>query len=111
IQDICLTAGDVIGTGDVIVVDACALVSSDTVVHIAPNGLATVTANFADNFTGGSYGSDGAGNTVYKLVLTGTDVASGLYALDPKIGRASCRERGENSVLNESGDIKKGSVG
>src|SRR5207253_2565869 len=111
IQDSGPTASTVTGTTDTLVLDESRPVGTDTVVHIAPNGLATVTANFADNFTGGSYGSDGAGNTVYKLVLTGTDVASGLYALDPKIGRASCRERGENSVLNESGDIKKGSVG
>src|SRR5258708_1929791 len=72
----------VTGTTDTLVLDETRPVGTDTTVHTLPLGLATVTANFADNFTGGSYGTDGAGSTVYKLVLTGSNVASGLFALD-----------------------------
>ena len=48
---------------------------------IAPAGLATVTANFADNFSAPDFGTDGAGSATYTLVLTGSNVASGLFAL------------------------------
>ena len=47
-----------------------------------PAGRATVTANFADNFVASvDYGTDGPGTTGYSLVLTGSNVASGLFAL------------------------------
>ena len=48
----------------------------------APAGLATVTANFADNFAAVTdFGTDGPGSASYALVLTGANVASGLFAL------------------------------
>ena len=49
----------------------------------APAGLDTVTVNFAGNFAAVTdFGSDGPGSATYSLVLTGTNVASGLFALD-----------------------------
>jgi len=48
-----------------------------------PAGLATVQANFADNFVSPvDYGGDGAGTTAYSLSLSADGIGSGLYALD-----------------------------
>ena len=82
IQDDGPTASIVSGT-DTLVLDESRPVGSDTGPGaVAPAGLATTTANFADNFINGTYGTDGAGSTTYKLQLTGINVLSGLYALD-----------------------------
>ena len=63
----------------------------------APAGLATVTANFADNFAAApDFGSDGPGSATYSLVLTGSNVASGLFALG--VGGAA----GASIVLNQA---------
>jgi hypothetical protein len=76
-----------------------------------------VTANFADNFTpvgGINYGTDGAGNTAYTLALTGSNVASGLYALDAantSAGDGDGIGQGTQIVLNQSGNTITGSVG
>ena len=43
---------------------------------------ASVTANFANNFSAVNYGTDGAGTTTYKLELSAASVGSGLFALD-----------------------------
>src|SRR5262249_14884415 len=61
---------------DTLVLDESA-VGTDTAGGADPVGKASVTANFADNFVGGSYGTDNAGHTAYTLKLTGADVASG----------------------------------
>src|SRR5262249_29452030 len=82
IQDDGPTASTVTGPTDTLVLDESA-VGTDTAGGTAPVGVATVTANFADNFTGGSYGTDGAGTTAYKLTLTGSNVDSGLDAPGP----------------------------
>ena len=55
---------------------------------VAPNGdgIASATGNFALNFAPPpptDFGSDGPGGVSYALVLNGTNVASGLFALDP----------------------------
>jgi len=48
-----------------------------------PAGLATVQANFANNFVSPvDYGGDGAGTTAYSLFLSANGIGSGLYALD-----------------------------
>ena len=62
-----------------------------------PAGLASVTANFADNFAAVTdFGSDGPGSVAYSLVLTGSNVASGLFALG--VGGAA----GASIVLNQA---------
>jgi len=114
IQDSGPTASTVSGTTDTLVLDESRPVGTDTTVHTLPLGLATVTANFSDNFTGGSFGTDGPGSTVYTLKLTGTNVASGLYALDPTdvtTGDGDGYGQGAQIVLNQSGDVITGSVG
>ncbi|MBR0792955.1 hypothetical protein JQ631_28105, partial [Bradyrhizobium manausense] len=118
IQDDGPTAGTVTGPTDTLVLDETRPVGTDTSVHTAPNGLATVTANFADNFTGGSYGTDGAGTTKYTLTLNGANVASGLYALDPTDVKPATGigndgdgiGQGTQIVLNQSGDTITGTA-
>ena len=45
----------------------------------SPGGLATVQANFANNFVAPvDYGGDGAGTTAYSLLLSAASVGSGL---------------------------------
>ena len=73
-----------------------------------------MTANFADNFTGGSFGTDGPGHTSYSLTLTGSNVASGLFALDTtdtSTGDGDGIGQGTQIVLNQSGDTITGTVG
>ncbi|WP_202814559.1 DUF5801 repeats-in-toxin domain-containing protein, partial [Bradyrhizobium pachyrhizi] len=65
IQDSGPTAGTVTGPTDTLVLDETRPVGSDTAGGTAPTGLDTVTADFSNNFTAGSYGSDGAGSTTY----------------------------------------------
>ncbi|TKV83638.1 hypothetical protein FDV58_00040 [Bradyrhizobium elkanii] len=114
IQDSGPTAGTVTGPTDTLVLDETRPVGTDTAGGTAPNGLVSVTANFSDNFTGGSYGSDGAGSTTYTLKLTGSNVASGLYALDPTDKTAGDGDgigQGAQILLNQSGNTITGSVG
>src|SRR6266853_3765948 len=105
------TASTLTGATDTLVLDESRPVGTDTVVHTNPLGLASVTANFSDNFTGGSFGTDLPGSTVFKLVLTGTDVPSGLFALDPTDVNPAHFGQGAQIVLNQSGDTITGSVG
>ncbi|MGY4569452.1 DUF5801 repeats-in-toxin domain-containing protein [Bradyrhizobium sp. USDA 3256] len=111
IQDSGPTAGAVIAAADTLVLDETRPVGSDTTGGVAPTGLDTVTADFSNNFSAGSYGSDGAGNTAYTLKLTGVNVASGLYALDPTDTDPTHFGQGAQIVLNQSGDTITGSVG
>jgi hypothetical protein len=80
---------------------------------VLPNGLDKVTVDFSSNFETPDYGSDGAGTTKYSLDLTGTNVASGLYALDPSDTETVIDPlgKGDQIVLNQSGDMITGSVG
>ncbi len=67
---------------DTFVLDETRPLGSETDGDSDPAGLATVTANFADNFASvGVYGTDGPGTTTYALTLAGADVNSGLFAL------------------------------
>ncbi|WP_281705787.1 retention module-containing protein [Aeromonas taiwanensis] len=63
---------------------------------------ATVQAQFAS-----VYGADGAGTTGYALALSGSNVASGLYAVDPN----GVNGQGAQIVLNQAGNVITGSVG
>ena len=59
-------------------------VGTDTAGGVLPVGVASVTANFADNFAAASpsYGADGAGSTSLAFELSSEGLGSGLYALD-----------------------------
>ena len=66
-----------------IVLDETRPVGTETDGDSAPAGLDTVTVNLAGNFAAVTdFGSDGPGSATYSLVLTGSNVASGLFALD-----------------------------
>ncbi|WP_240039912.1 retention module-containing protein [Aeromonas veronii] len=54
-----------------------------------------------------AFGADGAGSIGYSLALTGSDVASGLYAVDP----LAANGQGAAIVLNQAGNVITGSAG
>ena len=54
-----------------------------------------------------AFGADGAGSIGYSLALTGNNVASGLYAVDPVPGQ----RQGAAIVLNQVGNVITGSAG
>ncbi|MEM0552152.1 retention module-containing protein [Aeromonas sp. SER] len=54
-----------------------------------------------------AFGADGAGSIGYSLALSGSDVASGLYAVDP----LAANGQGAAIVLNQVGNVITGSVG
>ena len=81
IQDDGPVQNTVIATADTLVLDETRPVTTDTPLGALPAGLATVTANYANNFSVPAFGTDGAGSASYALVLTGAGVASGLFAL------------------------------
>ncbi|MGL4356465.1 MAG: retention module-containing protein, partial [Aeromonas popoffii] len=54
-----------------------------------------------------AFGADGAGTIGYSLALTGSNVASGLFAVDPQAPDG----QGEAIVLNQVGNVITGSAG
>ncbi len=76
-------------------------VGSDGVAS-ATLSAATVQAQFNPAF-----GADGAGSIGYSLALTGSNVVSGLYAVDP----AAANGQGAAIVLNQVGNVITGSAG
>ncbi|WP_233422802.1 retention module-containing protein [Aeromonas dhakensis] len=54
-----------------------------------------------------AFGADGAGSTGYSLALSGSNVASGLYAVDP----LAANGQGAAIVLNQVGNVITGSAG
>ena len=69
----------------------------------------------AGNFAAATdFGSDGPGSATYSLVLTGSNVASGLFALDAADTTAGDLDgigQGAQIVLNQSGNTITGSAG
>ncbi|RVQ67101.1 hypothetical protein EKN06_09275 [Croceicoccus ponticola] len=51
-------------------------------VNNADAGDTSATANLGALFTGEGYGTDGAGETAYSLLLSGNGIGSGLFSLD-----------------------------
>ena len=67
------------------------------------DGIVTDSKNFSGNFKPVVYGADGpasANSLVYSLQLNGSDVESGLYALD----RNAADGKGQQILLTQSGD-------
>ncbi|BEE08773.1 structural toxin protein RtxA [Aeromonas dhakensis] len=54
-----------------------------------------------------AFGADGAGSIGYSLALSGSDVASGLYAVDP----LAANGQGAAILLNQVGNVITGSAG
>ena len=69
---------------DAVVVNptAAAIVLDESPVAPGGDGIVSATGNFSVNFAAANFGTDGAGSATYSLVLTGSNVASGLFALD-----------------------------
>jgi VCBS repeat-containing protein len=97
-----------------IVLDESRPVGSDTD-GVAPAGLDTITVNLgATSFAAVNYGADGPGTVSYALSLTGTNVPSGLYALEAADKSAVDGDgigQGDQIVLNQAGNTITGSVG
>jgi len=105
------TSGQAVGT---VTLDETRAEGTDTTGGTAPNGDASATINFSGNFVNGGsvdYGADGPGSTVYSLQLTGTNVNSGLYALDntDMVVDGDGYGQGGQIVLNQSGNTITGS--
>ena len=98
-------AAVVINTPDTLVLDESPA-GQDEGGDFAPAGLNTVSANFADNFgLLPNFGTDGPSSAIYSLVLTGSNVASGLFALGVN------GAQGASIVLNKVGNDILGQVG
>ncbi|MFO3431099.1 enhanced entry virulence factor RtxA, partial [Legionella pneumophila serogroup 10] len=64
-------------------IDGSKVLSADVLTVDETNLGANATASFADNFAQAiDFGEDGAGSVTYALVLNGSNVGSGLYAID-----------------------------
>ena len=100
---------------DTLVLDETRPVGTEEDGDSSPAGLMTVQANFADNFVAPvNYGADGPGTVAYSFVLSGSNVNSGLYAIDPTditAGDGDGIGRGTQIVLNLSGNTITGSAG
>ena len=86
---------------------------TDTASASLPAGRSAVTVSFAGNFNAAQYGADGAGSVGYALVLNGSNVASGLSALDTTDVLADGDGYGQGApiLLNQSGNTITGAVG
>ncbi|MDE8809390.1 retention module-containing protein [Aeromonas hydrophila] len=76
---------------------------------VGTDGVASATLSAADvqaQFNP-AFGADGAGSIGYSLALSGSNVASGLYAVDP----AAANGQGAAIVLNQVGNVITGSAG
>ncbi|EKP0297148.1 retention module-containing protein, partial [Aeromonas veronii] len=76
---------------------------------VGSDGVASATLSAADvqaQFAP-AFGADGKGSIGYSLALTGSNVASGLYAVDPQAANG----QGAAIVLNQAGNVITGSVG
>ena len=101
---------------DAVVVNptAAAIVLDESPVAPGGDGIVSATGNFSVNFAAANFGTDGAGSATYSLVLTGSNVASGLFALDAADTTAGDGDgigQGAQIVLNQSGNVITGSIG
>src|SRR5258708_14239080 len=80
-----------------LVLDESRPVGTDTVVHVAPNGLATVTANFSDNFTDRNFTPLNSSNKLNTFTVSCLNKTSGLFALD-----ASDKRHGDGDGIGQA---------
>ncbi|WP_421346248.1 DUF5801 repeats-in-toxin domain-containing protein [Aeromonas veronii] len=76
---------------------------------VGSDGVASASLSAADvqaQFNP-AFGADGAGSIGYSLALSGSDVASGLYAVDP----LTANGQGAAILLNQVGNVITGSAG
>ena len=75
---------------------------------------ATATGTSRSDFAAANFGTDGASGATYSLILTGSNVESGLFALDAADTTAGDSDgigQGAQIVLNQAGNTITGSVG
>ena len=101
---------------DAVVIGTPAAIVLDETRPVAPggDGIASATGDFSVNFLAVNFGTDGASSATYSLVLTGSNVASGLFALDAADTTAGDGDgigQGAEIVLNQSGNTITGSAG
>ena len=105
----------VIGTTPpAIVLDETRPLATDSAGGVLPHGVASATGDFSANFLAVNFGTDGASSATYSLVLTGSNVASGLFALDAADTTLADLDgigQGAQIVLNQSGNTITGSAG
>ncbi|WP_050716768.1 retention module-containing protein [Aeromonas tecta] len=72
------------------------------------DGIASVTlaASVVQSQFSHAFGADGAGSIGYSLSLNGSNVASGLYAVDPSVANG----QGTQILLNQVGNVITGSA-
>ncbi|MFA1366432.1 enhanced entry virulence factor RtxA, partial [Legionella pneumophila] len=96
-------------------IDGSKVLSTDVLTVDETNLGVNATASFADNFAQAiDFGEDGAGSVSYALVLNGSNVGSGLYAidaLDVSTADGDGIGRGDEIVLNQNGNVITGSLG
>ena len=102
-------------TPDAVVVNptAAAIVLDESAAPPDGDGIVSATGDFSLNFAAPAFGTDGAGSARYALVLTGSNVASGLFALDPADTSSVDGDgigQGAQIVLNQSGNAITGSI-
>ena len=90
------------GLPDAVVINttAAAIVLDESPVAPGGDGIVSATADFSVNFAAPDFGADGAGSAAYSLVLTGSNVASGLFALD-----AADTTRGDGDGIGQGAQI------
>ena len=78
-----------------------------------PAGVSKATVDLSSQFGPVDFGTDGPGDASFALKLTGSDVGSGLYALDPTDteGVIDGIGQGAEIVLNQAGNTITGSAG
>ena len=72
-----------------------------------PNGIASDTVDFSDAFAAPVFGADGEGSVGYEVHVTGSNVGSGLYALeagDTTTGDSDGYGQGDEIMLVDNGD-------
>ncbi len=104
------------GLPDAVVINttAATIVLDESPVAPGGDGIVSATADFSVNFAAPDFGADGAGSAAYSLVLTGSNVASGLFALDAADTTAGDGDgigQGAQIVLNQAGNVITGSAG
>ncbi|MEX1200372.1 MAG: retention module-containing protein [Methylophaga sp.] len=89
--------------------EAVVLTLDESLLPADGDGIREVTGDFSVYFATDDsiFGADGPGSVEYSWNLDGTDVGSGLFALDPNEPDG----QGDEIVLNQSGDVITGSVG
>jgi VCBS repeat-containing protein len=105
------TSATAVGT---VTLDESRPVTTDTPGGTLPAGLDSATIDFSVNFVKGAsvdYGADGPGSVSYALLLSGANVPSGLFALDPTdtVVDGDGYGQGGQIVLNQSGNVITGS--